>query len=264
MFNGELIHIYGPFSIQLYGICIVIGIVVAMSLALRHPWRPKIISKNHFIDIIIAGTFAGIVGGRILYVINEWHHMNNILDVIALWDGGFSLLGTVIAIPLFLPFYLKKIGVPILPFLDLVSLFAPLLQSISRIGCFLAGCCYGLPTVLPWAIMYTNKQSEAPLAIPLHPTQLYSSISLLLIFFLLYFFVQYWVKKPGQLTMIYLMLISLERFGIDFFRADREFFGADSAHIISIHQYIALAIGTTACVIFIILSKRTVKAHGSI
>lgn len=264
MFDRTLIHIYGPLAIQWYGICILIGIIITMSLAIRHPWRIKIISKEHFIDVIVASTIIGILGGRLLFIVNQWHYIKSFYDIIAFWNGGFSLLGSILSIVLLVPFYLKKLHVPILPFLDLIALYAPLLQSIARLGCFFAGCCYGNTTSLPWSIIYTHKSSEAPCYIPLHPTQLYSSIALLCIFILLYFFVQKHVKKAGQVTMIYLILTSIERFFIDFFRADREFFNENNPYFLSIHQYIALLLGIGACIMFIFISKKTTKSHESL
>ncbi|MCA9770096.1 prolipoprotein diacylglyceryl transferase [Candidatus Dependentiae bacterium] len=246
----KLIHFYGPFSINSFGVMIAIGLGIFTWLTLRHPWREKLISKDSFIQVLSIGTIVGIIGGRILFIISDWKYITRWYDIFAIWEGGFSLLGTVISIAFFLPMYLKKINIPILPFCDLVALHAPLLQSISRIGCFIAGCCYGSQTQLLWNITYTHHDAFAPLCIPLHPTQLYSAIGLFFIFLLMYFITQKLVTKPGQVLYSYLMLVSSERFIIDFFRGDREFYAF--FHLFSIHQYIAFGIFFIASILLLL------------
>jgi phosphatidylglycerol:prolipoprotein diacylglycerol transferase len=139
-------------------------------------------------------------------------------DALALWEGGFSVLGSISAVALVLPLYIMKLNIPLLPFLDLIALHAPLLQSVARVGCFLAGCCYGTPTSSPIGFTYTDHESIAPLYQSLHPAQLYSAVALMLIFVFLYFAVQKVVSRPGQLFGCYLSLVGIERFVIDFFR----------------------------------------------
>ncbi len=89
--------------------------------------------------------------------------------------------------------------------LDIVAIYAPLLQSIARIGCLFAGCCHGIATTVPWAISYNDPTSFAPLGIPLHPTQIYSSLLLFGIFLILRFV----ATKPqpaGKILTLYLYL----------------------------------------------------------
>jgi prolipoprotein diacylglyceryltransferase len=78
-----------------------------------------------------------------------------------------------------------KRELPMLPVYSLGAIYAPLIHGIARIGCFLIGCCHGCPTNAAWGITYTDPLSHAPLNIPLHPTQLYSSLFYFALFFLL-------------------------------------------------------------------------------
>lgn len=237
---SELIHIYGPFSIHSFGLFIIVGLGIFTWLTLKHPMRKKIISSERFIEVIGIGTLISIITARVLYIAMDWHAFSTWTEMIALWEGGFSLLGAAIGIVLLLPFYLKKIKVPILPFFDLLALHAPLLQAIARLGCFAAGCCYGSISSLPWAIQYHDPASSAPLCIPLHPAQIYSSLILLIIFLCMYCFLQRMLVIPGRITCIYLMFMSGERFIIDFFRGDREYLSI--LPFFSVHQYLALGI----------------------
>jgi len=229
--SAELFHIYGPFSIQWYGVMIVIGLSLFLLCASRHPLRKKYLSQEQFIAIVVHSIIAGIVGGRLLYLISEWSPqpqsnfiaaslMEQMYYFLAIWEGGFSILGTVIAIALYLTYYLRKHHIAAMPVLDLVALYAPLLQSVARLGCFFAGCCYGTITYAWWGLT-CHDISMVEYGQRLHPTQLYSAISLLLIFFIMRFILY---KKPniqGQIISTYLILIGLERFMVDFWRSER-------------------------------------------
>jgi len=249
--SQELIHIYGAFSIQSFGLIITIGLLFFTWLVRRHPLRKKYLNDEQFSTVILLGVISGILGGRLLFIAQEYGAMKTVWDAFSFWEGGFSILGAIIFVPITIGVYLKKINAPILPFLDLIAIYAPLLQSISRIGCFFAGCCYGLPADLPWSIRYTEVNSAAPLCINLHPTQLYSSIILFIIFLFLRFRAIRYHLKTGQLIMLYLMLASLERFIVDFWRADRAYFILRPLKLLSIHQWLASCIFIVAFCAFI-------------
>jgi phosphatidylglycerol:prolipoprotein diacylglycerol transferase len=189
---------------------------------------------------------AGCFGGRLLEVISEPNTYAHWYDWFALWTGGFSILGAILGIITIVPLYLKKINVPILPTCDFVAIYAPLLQAIARLGCFTAGCCYGAPTHNIFAVIYTNPESFAPHGIAIHPTQLYSSVILFIIFLFLYFIGQKKFKKTGELFAMYLALVSLERFFVDFWRADRIMVTS----WLSFHQVVAFAIFLAVIILY--------------
>src|SRR5205085_7262758 len=133
---------------------------------------------NYFISIILVCIVAAIAGGRLLAIISEptlYHHS---YEWFMIWNGGFSALGSILGVTVGACVYLKKVNLPILPVFDLMSIYAPLFQSIARLGCLFAGCCYGKPTHFFLHIIYTNKDTIAPYNSALHPTQLYSSLLL--------------------------------------------------------------------------------------
>ncbi len=249
----ELLHIYGPFSIHSYGLFIALGILVFTWLIKKHTLFKQLNLENKFIEILMLGIAAGLAGGRLLSIICEPGEFNGILEMIAPWQGGFSVLGSVLGVLIVLPLYLKKISIPVLPFFDLVAIFAPLIAAIGRIGCFFSGCCHGITTTLPWAVKYTDLQSIAPLNISIHPTQLYSSALSLLIFVVIYFFIQHQYKKPGQLISIYLMLAVTSRFFVDFWRADR----VVVSNIFSFTQLVSIGIFAASAALFYRVKKNT-------
>ena len=246
-----LLHIYGPIAIHSYGLMIALGLLIFIYLVRRDPRFKKLDLENYFSSLIMIGIVAAIIGGRLLYFYSYPQTYTGLASFFAFYEGGFSILGSVLGVLLTLPAYLLYAQIPILPLLDLVSIYGPLLQSVSRLGCFFAGCCYGMPTTKPWAITYTDTGSVAPLYVCLHPTQLYSSALLLLIFAFQYFVGRHYFKKTGQLICSYLMLISAERFFVDFWRGDRM---TDAP--LSINQYVAFGIFSAALIGFLITSYR--------
>lgn len=238
-----LLHIYGPFSIQWYGVCIVCAAIIFFVALKRDKKLTNIIHDEHLTDLFTLGTISAIIGGRLLYVLHNQDDFANWLDYFALWHGGFSILGSLSAILVTAPLFLKYHAIPISPLLDRVAIYAPILQGLSRIGCFFAGCCYGAQTDVPWAV---HCQS-----VWVHPTQLYSTAHLLLIFCFLHFIAQHVVKKDGQLLSIYLLLVSFERFFVDFWRGDRELIALGNYTIFTINQVVALGLISIACVCFL-------------
>ena len=100
----------------------------------------------------------------------------------------------------------------------------PLGQFFGRIGCFMAGCCYGAPADLPWAVTFTNPQSLCPIREPLHPSQLYEAILALGVFGLLYG-VRTRKRFDGEMLLAYFALAGLVRFVVEFFRSPVDYRG---------------------------------------
>ena len=244
--SKPLLHIWGPFSIQWYGLAIVVGLLIFIYLFLKDPKRKLILSTDDFFSIITISIFDGIIGGRLLFILSNWPTINSFWDIFTIWHGGFSILGTIIALLISIPLYLHYKKIPILPFLDLASVYTPLLQAISRIGCFIAGCCYGQPTTAWWAVWCL-----------LHPTQLYSAFLLFCIFIFMLIARRYFTR-PGAMTCLYLILVNAQRFLVDFWRADREFFS--TFYFLSIHQIICsilLVLGLFGLILLYGKKKRT-------
>lgn len=252
--NPVLLPLYGPIAIHAYGLFIVIGALTALFLFSRDKKIKKYVTSDQIatiVQIIIAGAYFG---GRIIFMFSE--SITDLTLLFRFWEPGFSILGSILGIGILLPIYLQSNKIPGLLFLDRVSLYAPLIQGFGRIGCFFTGCCYGKPTDAWYAVTYTHENHVAPLFYSLHPSQLYSSTLLFLIFFLLYFIQQYRVKTPGLLFMSYLILISAERFLIDFVRWDRILLDSTKlGQLFSFHQWIALSIGVYAAIASCILLK---------
>lgn len=259
-----LFRISDSIAIQSYGAAIALGLAIFIYLTYNNSLRKKLISDDNFFNLIFYSIIAGIAGGRILHIISNLNDYSW-PDMIKIYQGGFSVLGSIIGVSSFIYIFLriKKISFKIL---DILCLYAPVLQSISRIGCFLSGCCYGKKSSLYWAIKYINPDCSAPLNIYLHPTQIYSSILLLLCFLFLRYNYKSWIKTPGKIFGVYLLLTSVERFSLDFLRNDREFISVTSHEtnlyifkLLSLAQLIALGIITLVLLSFVVLRLNQIK-----
>lgn len=239
-----LLPLYGSVGIQSFGVCIAIGLLICTYLMSRHKLCRGILTQEALHTIVLITTLICFVSGKLFFVY---------CSPIMLGLAGFSLLGSVLGVLLFLPIYLKSRALPIIPILDLFALHAPLLQSISRIGCFFSGCCYGTITRVAWAVRYTDPLSFAPAHLPLHPTQLYSAFILALVFIAI---TKLFSKSytQGEPLMFYVGSISLERFVVDFFRGDREYI--QDMSIISVHQAIALLLLIGTITVWLIQKRK--------
>lgn len=248
MLTRTLVHIWVPFCLYTYGAMIALGAIATYYALLKDPKRSAIINQQELLDLFSWSTIIGVIGARLLYIISAYRTFTHWTESFCIHQGGLSIWGVIIALLLFLPYYLRKKHIPILPALDLAGIYGSLFQAIARIGCLFAGCCYGIETNVPWAICYTNPDTLAPLHCWLHPTQLYSSLSFLCLFTFLYALRSY-TKFPGIIFCLYLFLSSLSRLTIDFLRDDREFVG--TCRFFSLHQLIALGLMATAAILYI-------------
>jgi phosphatidylglycerol:prolipoprotein diacylglycerol transferase len=190
------------------------------------------ISQDTVFNLAFIVFLSGITGARLLYVAeNLTHYLRSPLEIFMLQQGGLSWFGGFACGIICGVLYLKKKKIPVNSFLDIVIPFVALAQAIGRIGCLLNGCCYGRP-------------SELGLYFPVHqrvliPTQLYSSILLLAIFVVLRL-IQERTHKEGVVFAAYLLLYSLKRFFIEFWRADNPqvIFGLSLFQLFSIALFI--------------------------
>src|SRR5438132_1565536 len=107
MLRHELLHICGPVSIHSYGFAIALGLFIFSILFLRHPGRAQLLSREKCLEIISIALVSGILGARLLYVINSWDRFESFGEFFHIWSGGLSMLGGLIAILVVVPLYLS-------------------------------------------------------------------------------------------------------------------------------------------------------------
>jgi len=202
----------------------------------------------------IVGIPSGVVISRLLHVIDRLDYYSQYPGEI-IGGSGLTIYGAVLGAALGIWVYSKFSKFQFGYLADLIAPGLILAQVIGRVGCTINGCCYGTTCSLPWAIIYTNPDSLAPLGIAVHPTTVYEIIYLLIIFGVA-LKLKGRLRPDGSLFCVYLSLYSLWRLGIDFLRDGTPFlFGLHQAQVIGI---IVLAITIT----LLALRTRWVKAEG--
>lgn len=241
----------GPFTIYSYGFFIAAAILLGLAVGIRQAGK-KGLDAQLGPDLGFYLILSAIVGARILYVLlKPEHFLTHPLQIIMFWKGGLVFIGGAVAAVATGAFYLRRKGQPFWSWADAFAPGIALGQGVGRIGCLMAGCCYGKETQLPWAITFTNPLSLAPLHIPLHPTQIYHSLAGFFTFILL-LVSKRWLKGSGQLFGLFLTAYGALRFVIEFYRGDfRGHLG-----VFSTTQWMALA-ALAAGVLIIFLRRRS-------
>ncbi len=222
-------------AIKSYGVAIAVAFVLGIFLTARHA-RKVGLKFNDFVDMGFWVVIAAILGGRVFYILfNLKDYVHRPVAVVQIWHGGLIFYGGLFAAVLTGIVFMRRRGIPVWLGGDLIAPQIALGYAITRLGCFLNGCCFGKVTSLPWGVeyppgcgagQYIAKLSFAAffsgqpnVVIRLHPVQLYAAAVNLVIFGVLLIA---WRRRrfDGQIFWGYLILYAVYRFAIEFIRAD--------------------------------------------
>ena len=231
--HNELFSI-GPITIYGYGLMIAIGIFAAY-LSTEHLAKKQGLDVNPVFNILIVGVVSGILGAKLLYYITVLDQIIANPKMLLNFGDGFVVYGGIIAGIGVAAIYCRVKKLPFLRYLDCAAPSIALAQGFGRIGCFLAGCCYGVEMDSPIAITFPHSDF-APNNVALFPSQLVSSAFDFLNFFVLCLLLKH-NKKPGKIGAFYLIFYSIGRFIIEFFRGDLE---RGSVGALSTSQFISI------------------------
>ena len=222
----------GPFTVHGYGLMIAIGVLTALFVG-----EARAKKRGMNADVLYPMTFLCVVFGflsaKLLYCIVEWK--NFVKEPLSLLSSnGFVVYGGIIGgvAAAFIFFKIKKLN--FWEYFDLVMPSVALAQAFGRIGCFLAGCCYGRETDSFIGITFTQSDF-APNGVKLIPTQLISSAGMFLIAGILILYAKK-ERKKGTVGALYLILYSIGRFFVEFLRNDYR----GEVWIFSTSQFISL------------------------
>ena len=250
---------YSWLVIHTYGFLLALGFVSGLYVSARAAQRENINPAKVY-DLGLYIAISSLVGAKLLLLITEFkYYSENPAEIFSLatlrsggvYYGGF-LMAAIVGISLVR--YQKQ---PVWKMTDIFSPGIALGQSIGRLGCFAAGCCYGRPTTSLFGMTFKNPYSHdtvgVPLNIPLHPAQLYEAATNLVIFFLLWGALK---KKSfqGQVFILYLVFYSASRFVIEFFRGDPER-GFLFDGLLSTSQFISLLLMGWAAILYVRLRR---------
>jgi phosphatidylglycerol---prolipoprotein diacylglyceryl transferase len=220
----QLFH-YGRFFLPTYGLLVSTGVLVGLWISVRNSERIGIDGDKAW-NLGILVVLCGIVGAKILYVINDWSTYKNHLGYIFSFDtlqAGGVFSGGLIAAFLAAAWYVRKNHMPPLGTCDAFAPGLALGHAIGRLGCFAAGCCYGKPTHHFWGVTFTssfaNQIAGTPLGTPLEPTQLFeSAVELANFIFLMWLLKRR--KFDGQIIGAFMFIYGVARFFLEFIRDD--------------------------------------------
>jgi phosphatidylglycerol:prolipoprotein diacylglycerol transferase len=230
----------GSFYIPTYGVLVALGFLAGLATTIRLARRVGL-SQEKITNLAVYCAMAGIVGAKLfMFLFDIGDYVRDpgqiftleTLQAAGVFHGGF-LAALLVAV-----FYMRKQHLPAFRTMDVLAPGVALGQSIGRLGCFAAGCCWGKECDLPWGVRFRSDfAAPVPLGKTLHPVQLYESAADLIIFGILY---RQFGKthRPGQVIGLYMVLYSIARFIIEFFREHEQ----SLVGPFSLTQWIALAL----------------------
>lgn len=214
--KNELFSI-GPITVYGYGLMIAIGIIAAYFTG-EYRAKKKNLDPDRVFSIVIWALLGGFLGAKLLYIATRLDDIMENPEILMNLSDGFVVYGGIIGGIAAGMIYCHVKKLSFLRYFDLLIPSVALAQGFGRIGCFLAGCCYGRETSCSIGIVFHDSKF-APNGVKLVPTQLLSSG-----FDFLLFFVLVWIDKKktgdGQTAGMYLILYSIGRFVLEFFRGD--------------------------------------------
>lgn len=228
------------FSEWLYGILLTIAFIAGLTIFYRN-LKAAELPEEVFVDVALITSISAIAGARILYILLYPQQFNSLRDYIAIYEGGLVFYGGFLLAVLILALYcrLKKLSISSLA--DLIAPSLALGHAIGRIGCFCNNCCYGKPT----GFCHLYQLPTDPQNLFRHPTQLYSSAFLFILFIFLQKSLSSYQKSkkfmPGSIALGYILSYTFFRFLIEFLRGDNRG-GFFTPLNLSVSQLISLGI----------------------
>lgn len=247
----------GPVTIYTYGVLLAASYLLGLRLAMWRAGRWGL-DPQRVLDLGIYIIIAALVGAKLLLLVTDFAEFRQdpaaVLSIAR--SGGVFYGGLLLAVAVAF-WYIARHA---MPFWTTCDVFAPgiaLGHVTGRLGCFAAGCCYGRPTNVPWAVVFTNPKAAAnvgtPLGIPLHPTQLYEAGAELLILIVLLTTEKKGRPFAGRTFWLYMLLYAISRYIIEIYRGDPR----GTVFMFSTSQFISVVLAPLAVAMLVWLSRGT-------
>jgi len=234
----------GPIRIASYGTMIAIGFILAILMAEKRAEK-KGLDKDRIFWLGMACIVFGFIGAKLMFYIVEIEYYLEDLSRLLDFNAGFVVYGGIIIGIIAGWVYCKVNKLEFGRYFDIVMPSVALAQAFGRIGCFLAGCCYGRETDSAIGIAFHNSDF-APNGVKMIPTQLFSSAALFILVAILVKFAANSHRRPYKVAGLYMILYSIGRFIIEFFRGDDR----GAVGVLSTSQFISLGIVVLGFVVY--------------
>ncbi|MBI2941671.1 MAG: prolipoprotein diacylglyceryl transferase [Chloroflexi bacterium] len=251
--DPTLFHL-GPVALSWYGLAVVLAVTVAVWLTLREA-RRKGIPTQPVADLAVWVVVGGVVGARLLHVIDRWgDYAANPAQLLAFQNGGLAILGAVLGGAIAAGLGARSLGLPVRRLFDAIAPGLVLGQAIGRFGCLVTGDALGPPTDGSWGITYLNPHAMAPqLGIAYQPVFLYEQLWDLAIFAVLWR-LRRRLTADGQVFALYLGLYSAGKFALTFLRTETVWFwGLQEAQLVAL-------VGVAIAVAWAVRARPTIAA----
>ncbi len=242
-----LINIFG-LPVRSYGLMLVLGFTLAV-LRMVKVARARGWPADRMYDLGLTSLLSGVLGARLIFVLIN-PQTESLSRFFRFWEGGLSFHGGLVFAVIAVYIHCRIIKLPFLEFADLAAPSVAIAYGVTRIGCFLNGCCYGAPTNAPWGCVFSGHGVTTP---PSHPTQIYSALCSFIIFAILVR-ASKTPHRTGFVLALYIGLYGIYRFIVEHFRAGFSasylVWGLTEAQVVSI-------IMTAASVAILLIFYRT-------
>lgn len=211
----------GPVSVHWYGVMYVVGITVALTVVLPYV-QELAISRERALEIFFPIVIAGLVGGRLYYVVqsNLGYYLSHPWKILATWEGGMAFFGAIFGACLMILYQCWRHKLPFWTILDAGAIFAPIGQAFGRVGNIINGDIVGFRSSCAWCTRYVNPHSfPADHHAAYQPAAAYELLISLAIFALLWT-ARFRFPRSGMLFAAYVMLYSVSQFLIFFVRTE--------------------------------------------
>jgi phosphatidylglycerol:prolipoprotein diacylglycerol transferase len=247
----------GPLTVYAYGVLLAAAYLGGLQVALVRA-RQRGLDPARVMDLGIYIIVSALLGAKLLLVlVDAEHFLREPADLLSLARSGGVFYGGLILAVLVGLWYVRRHQLPTWRIADVIAPGIAFGHVVGRLGCFLAGCCYGHETTVPWAVTFTNPLAQenvgTPLGVPLHPTQLYEAGAEAIILALLLGLEHRGRPFHGRTFWGYMLVYGLSRFGIEFFRGDPRGMVLPS---LSTSQFISLLIVPLSLVMLYWLSRQ--------
>lgn len=249
-----------------YGLLLVIGFFAATWSAANEA-RRRGYDPNMILDMALPMLIVTVIACRVLYVILAHNQFYSWVDTLKVWDGGLSFYGAFIGGPLVFAYFAWSRKINVLTLSDLVTPSVFLGYAFGRIGCLLNGCCYGHACNLPWAVRFPTEGNPSVLTPPSHPTQLYSTLIALGLFFLMQRakVSERFTQFAGQISLLFIVLYLCERSFVEIFRlgatAEPMFPNISALSWLTQAQFASALILVAVAVVWKVLSARALHRN---
>jgi phosphatidylglycerol:prolipoprotein diacylglycerol transferase len=248
---------FGGLTIYAYGVLLAAAYLLGLQFAIVRA-RSRGLNPQRVMDLGIWIIVSALIGATsLLFIVDFQRFTSSPAALLGLVRSAGVFYGGLIAALAVAFAYLRIHGLPLWTMTDVFAPGIALGHIVGRLGCLMAGCCFGRPTTLPWGLTFHDPAAAAnvgiPLGIPLHPTQLYEAGAEALILTMLLGSERRGRAFPGRTFWSYMLLYGVSRFFIEFYRGDSRGVVFDT---LSTSQFVSIILVPLAIVMLVLLSRR--------